>query len=105
MKEYNYTYTSIHYGSQKSIYADCSCTHLTSIVGSLDDLSVGGRIISLDVRVDGLLHHGGFQLSLGQLAPHGWLVATLGKFISTVQVTNMVDEHLGKGRKWRDEVG
>ena len=33
---------------------------LTSIVGSLDDLRIGGRIVSLDVRVDGLLHHGSF---------------------------------------------
>ena len=78
--------------------------YLTSIVGSLDDFSVGGRIISLDVRVDGLLHHRGLELGLGQLTPDSWLVATLGKLIGTVQVTNMVDEHLRKRQKGKSEV-
>lgn len=67
---------------------------LTSIIGCLDDFSVSGGIISLDVGVDGLLHHGSLKLGLGQLAPHGWLVATLGKFIGTVQVTHMIDQNL-----------
>ena len=67
---------------------------LTGIVGSLDDLSVGGGIVGLDVRIDGLLDHGRLQLSLGQLAPNGRLVATLGKFIGTVQVTHVVDQNL-----------
>ena len=75
----------------------CTCTvawHLTSTVGRLNDLGVGGRIVCLDVGVYGLLHHGSLELGLGQLAPNSRLVATLGKLIGTVQVTNMVDKNL-----------
>lgn len=76
----------------------CTCTlyvlQLTSIVGSLDDFGVSGWVISLDVRVNGLLYHRSFQLSLGQLTPDSRLVAALGEFIGTVQVTNVIDENL-----------
>ena len=38
---------------------------LTSLVGSLDDFSISGGIIGLDVRVNRLLYKAGIQLSLG----------------------------------------
>ena len=82
---------------QSHHYTACMSTstwHLTSTVCCLNDLGVGGRIVCLDVRVDGLLHHGSLELGLGQLAPDSRLVATLGKLVGTVQVTNMVDQNL-----------
>ena len=67
---------------------------LTSLIGSLDDLGVGGGVIGLDVGVDGLLHEVGTQLGLRQEAPHRWLVATFCKLIGAVQVVYMHDQHL-----------
>ena len=67
---------------------------LTSLVGSLDDFSISGGIVSLDVRVNRLLYKAGIQLGLGKQAPHCWLVAPLCKLIGTVQVVYVHDQHL-----------
>lgn len=68
----------------------------TACVGSLDNLHVGRRIVCFDVGVNGFLHHPFLELSFGQLAPHGRLIATLSKLIGSVQVPNVLDQNLGK---------
>ncbi len=72
---------------------------LTLGIGCLNDLCVGGRVVCLDVGVNGLLHHHALQLGLGQQAPHRRLVAPLGKLVGSVQVSDVCDEDLGKRRK------
>lgn len=67
---------------------------LTTVIGSLDNFSVGGWIISLDVGINGFLHHGVLQLGLCQETPHCWLVAALSILISTVQVLHVSNQDL-----------
>ena len=68
----------------------------TTVVGCFNDLSEGGGVVSLNVWVNGLLHHPFIQLCLGQQAPHSWLIATLSKFVRPVQVVNINNQNLLK---------
>jgi len=67
---------------------------LTALVGGLHHLHVGGGVVGLDVGVDGLLDQALLELCLGQLAPHGRLVAALRKLVGAVQVADVLDQHL-----------
>eukprot|EP00128_Syssomonas_multiformis_P005980 Colp12_sorted_trinity150504_noHs@23513 len=58
---------------------------VTLTVSRSNHLLVGGRVISLDVAVDGLLDHGRLELGTGEKAPDLALVAALGKLVGTVQ--------------------
>lgn len=73
---------------------------LTALVSRLHHLHVSRRVVSLDVGVDGFLHQALLELSLGQLAPHGRLVAALGELVRPVQVTDVLNQNLrGKGKR------
>lgn len=67
----------------------------TTPVSSLNHLHVCRRIISFDVRVNGLFNQILLQLSFSQLAPHSRLIAAFCKLIRPVQVPNMLNQHLG----------
>lgn len=67
---------------------------LTAPAGCLDDLQVRGRVISSDVGVDGFLYQAFLQLGMGQLTPYSRLIASLRKFISSVQVSNVLNQDL-----------
>lgn len=72
---------------------------LTTLSCSLSHLHVGGRVVGLDVGVDGLFDQTFLQLGLGQLTPHWRLVAALGELVSSVQVTNVLDQDLQQSSK------
>lgn len=74
--------------------------YLTALGCSLSHLHVGGGVVSLDVGVDGLLDQTFLELSLRQLTPHWRLVAALGKLISSVQVTDVLDQDLEPKREY-----
>ena len=76
------------------MYWQTNIRTLTTIVSSLNHFSEGGRIISLDVRVNGLLHHPLVKLYLSQQTPHCRLIAALSKFISLVQVVDITNQNL-----------
>ena len=61
----------------------------TSTVSGVYDLHVGGWVVRLDVRVDGLLDHVLPQLRLGQERPDGRLVAAFRKLVRAVQVADV----------------
>ena len=59
-------------------------------------IQVGRRIVSLDERVDGLFDQTLLQLGFGQLRPDGGLVASLSKFVSSVQIVHVLNKYLKK---------
>lgn len=67
---------------------------LTALGSSLSHLHVSGRVIGLDVGVDGFFHHPFLKLGLCQLTPHRGLIAALGKFIRSVQVPDVLNQNL-----------
>ena len=90
-----------HYNAHQPILpppipAKAGPTIFTTLVGGLYHLHVGRGVVSLDVGVDSLLDQALLQLSLGQLAPHSWLVAALGKLIGSIQIPNVLNENLAR---------
>ena len=67
---------------------------LTSAAGDGDDLCVLRRVVGLDIGVDGFLDETLVQLRLTELTPHTRLVALLGELVGTVQVVDVVNQHL-----------
>lgn len=78
--------------------------HLTALGCSLSHLHVSRRVICLNVRVNGFFDQALLKLGLCQLTPHWWLIAALSKLISSVQVTNVLNQNLDKMRQHSDYV-
>ena len=90
---------------------DCEsivCSRPTSLSTLLHHIKVRSRIVSLDERVDRLLHESLLQLSFSKSSPHFRLVAPdtthqahfskvislLGELIGSVEVSDVVDENV-----------
>ena len=76
---------------------------LTRFVCSFYNLHVRRWIVSLDVGINGLLHHARVHLGHGQLTPYGWLIAALSKLVGAVQVLYVLYQYL-EGRGRREEI-
>lgn len=72
--------------------------NLTTLSCSLSHLHVSRGVISLDVRVDGFFDKALLKLGLCQLTPHWWLIAALSKLISSVQVTDVLNQNLDENK-------
>lgn len=70
--------------------------NLTALGCSLSHLHVSRGVISLDIRVNGFFDQAFVKLGLCQLTPHWWLIAALSKLISSVQVTDVLNQNLNK---------
>lgn len=78
--------------------------NLTALGCSLSHLHVGRGVIRLDVRVNGFFDQALLELGLCQLTPHWWLIATLSKLISSVQVTDVLNQNLDKMRQHSNHI-
>ena len=66
----------------------------TGAVRSRHHIQIGRWIVSLDERIDGLFDQSLLKLCFGQLRPNGGLVASLGEFVSSVQIVHVLDKYL-----------
>ncbi|KAI3480029.1 hypothetical protein L1887_57805 [Cichorium endivia] len=64
------------------------------VLGDLDDLVVVGRVLGLDVRVDGVLDAQGRRAAPCEARPDGGLVELVGVLLAAVDGDNVLDEHV-----------
>ena len=58
------------------------------------DLDIIAGIISLDVRINGLVYIVGVQKGFGKSAPYLWITDLLSEFGGTLDVIKIVDQNL-----------
>mmetsp|Transcript_102832 Transcript_102832/g.290759 ORF Transcript_102832/g.290759 Transcript_102832/m.290759 type:complete len:976 (+) Transcript_102832:1169-4096(+) len=60
----------------------------------LDDLHVVGRVLGLEVRLDGLGHRAVLELGLAELVPNRALIATCGELLRPLNVVDVGEQRL-----------